>query len=82
MQYCCFAIDVTAAMLGVQEQKHFSPLGNELYFYANLAEKFLLDRPTTWPPCHVVANQELVRDEKLSGVTCFDDELISKITFR
>ena len=28
--------------VGGQEQKHFSPLGNELYFDANLAEKFLL----------------------------------------
>ena len=28
--------------VGGQEQKPFSPLGNELYFDANLAEKFLL----------------------------------------
>ena len=28
--------------VGGQEQKHFSPLGNELYFDANLAKKFLL----------------------------------------
>ena len=45
--------------VGGQEQKHFSPLGNELYFDANLAEKFLLFWPPTWLPCHVVANQEL-----------------------
>ena len=45
-------------MLGGQKQKHFSPLGNELYFDANLAEKFLLYSPPKWPPCHVVANQE------------------------
>ena len=44
--------------VGGQEQKHFSPLGNELYFDANLAEKFLLFWPPTWPRCHVVANQE------------------------
>ena len=46
--------------VGGQEQKHFSPLGNELYFDANLAQKCLLYWPPTWPPCHVVANQELV----------------------
>ena len=46
-------------MVGGQEQKHSSPLGNELYFDANLAEKFLLSLSPTWPPCHVVANQEL-----------------------
>ena len=28
--------------VGGQKQKRFSPLGNELYFDANLAEKFLL----------------------------------------
>ena len=39
---CWFASDVTAAMLGGQEQKHFSPLGSEPYFDANLAEAFLL----------------------------------------
>ena len=26
--------------VGGQEQKHFSPLGNELYFDANLVEKY------------------------------------------
>ena len=41
--YCWFASDVTAAMLVVKNKlKHFSSLGNELYFDANLAEKFLL----------------------------------------
>ena len=28
--------------VGGQEQKNFSPLGNELHFDANLTEKFLL----------------------------------------
>ena len=46
--------------VGGQEQKHFSPLGNELYFDAHLSEKFLLYWPPTWPPCHVVANQESI----------------------
>ena len=45
-----------------QKQKGFYPLGNELYFDANFAKKFLLYWPPTWPPCHVVANQELVRN--------------------
>ena len=48
--------------VGGQEQKHFSPLGNELYFDANLAEKFLLYWPPIWPPCHVVAKQEYRRE--------------------
>ena len=56
--YCWFASDVTAAMLGVKNKKRFSPLGNELYFDANFAQKFLLYWPPTWPPCYVVANQE------------------------
>ena len=55
--------------VGSQEQKHFSPLGNELYFDANLAEKFLLFWPPTWPPCHVVANQELKASVMIYGVT-------------
>ena len=38
--------------------KAFLSAGNELYFDANLAEKFLLYWPPTWHPCHVVTNQE------------------------
>ena len=44
--------------VGGQKQKSFSPLGNEVYFDANFAKKFLLYWPPTWPPCHVVANEE------------------------
>ena len=46
--------------VGGQKQKLFSPLGNQLYFDANFTKKFLLYWPPTWPPCHVVANQEFI----------------------
>ena len=52
-EYCWFARDVTAAMLVVKRQKHFSPLGTKLYF-----EKNSIVLTPTWPPCNVVANQE------------------------
>ena len=65
INYCWFALDVTAAMLVVcwwSEQKHFSPLGTIPYFHENSPRKnsILLTTNThpTWPPCHVVANQE------------------------
>ena len=42
--------------------KHFSPLGTMPYFHVNSSRKnsILLTTNThpTWPPCHVVANQE------------------------
>ena len=41
-----------------QKQKHFSPLGNKLHFHVNCSKKNILYGPLTWPPCHVVANQE------------------------
>ena len=46
--------------VGGQEQKHFSPLGTKLYFDVNSWKKILLFWPSTWPPWHVVANQELI----------------------
>ena len=46
--------------VGGQEQKHFSPLGTKLYFDVNSGKKILLFWPSTWPPWHVVANQELI----------------------
>ena len=40
---CWFESDVDhGGHVGGQEQKRFSPLGNELYFDANFAKKFLL----------------------------------------
>ena len=45
--------------VGGQEQKHFSSLGTKLYFHVNSSRKKNSIRLTpTWPPCHVVANQE------------------------
>ena len=48
-----------ASHVGGQEQWPFSPLGTKFYFYVNSSKKFLLFWAPTWPPCHVVANQEL-----------------------
>ena len=44
--------------VGGQEQRHFSSLGTKLYFHVNLSRKNFIVLTTTWPPCHVVANQE------------------------
>ena len=53
--------------VGGQEQKHFSPLGTKFYLnHVILWGKILLFSPPTWPPCHVVANQEL----QLYNVPC------------
>ena len=63
--YWWFVRDVTAAMLVVcwwSEQKLFSPLGTIPYFHVNSSRKNSIVLTTnthpTWPPCHVVANQE------------------------
>ena len=58
--------------VGGQKQKSFFPLGNELYFDANFAKQFLLYWPLTWPPCHVVANEEYTSDSSpvFSFVSC------------
>ena len=65
INYCWFALDVTAAMFvvcGWSEQKHFSPMGTMPYFHVNSSRKNSIVLTTnthpTWPPCHVVANQE------------------------
>ena len=56
--YCWFARDVTAAML-VVKNKNISLLWElNSIFRLILREKILLFWPPTWPPCHVVANQE------------------------
>ena len=55
---CWSARDVTVGHVGGQEQKHLSPLVAKLYFHLNSSRKILLYCPPTWPPCHVVANQE------------------------
>ena len=40
--------------------KRFPPLGTELFYHANSAKKkFFIVLSLTWPPCHVVASQEL-----------------------
>ena len=43
--------------------KHFSSLGTKLYFRVNSSRKSSIalttNTPPTWPPCHVVASQEL-----------------------
>ena len=36
---CWFARDITEAMLVVKKQKHFSPLGTELYFHVNSSRR-------------------------------------------
>ena len=65
INYCWFALDVTAAMFVVcwwSEQKHFSPLGTMPYFHVNSSRKNSIVLTTnthpTWPPCRSVANQE------------------------
>ena len=64
-----FVCDVMAAMLVVckgEEQKHFSSLGTKPHFYVNSSRKNYIivlttNTPPTWPPCHVVASQKLLR---------------------
>ena len=46
--------------VGGQEQKRLSPLGTKLHFHVNCSRKILLYWSPTWPPCHVVANQEYI----------------------
>ena len=43
---------------GGQEQKHFSSLGTKVYSCEFFAKKNSIGLTPTWPPCHVVANQE------------------------
>ena len=45
--------------VGGQEQKHLSPLGTKRHFYVNSSKKNSIVLIPTWPPCHVVENQEL-----------------------
>ena len=45
---------------GGQEQKRLSPLGTKLHFHVNSSRKILLYWSPTWPPRHVVANQEYI----------------------
>ena len=57
-RYCWFACDVTTAMF-VVKNKSISLLWKlNSIFMEILWEKSLLYWPSTWPPCHVVANQE------------------------
>ena len=49
-----------------EEQKHFSSLGTKPHFYVNSSRKNYIivlttNTPPTWPPCHVVASQKLLR---------------------
>ena len=36
---CLFACDIRVAIVGGQEQKHYSPLGTKLYFHVNSVRK-------------------------------------------
>ena len=54
--YCWFARDVTAAMLDDQNKSISLLWELKLYFHVNSSRKTSYP---TWPPCHVVANQEL-----------------------
>ena len=61
--YCWFARDVAAAMLVVKNKSisllwEQTFLGTKLYFHVNSSRKIILFWPSTWPPCHVVANQK------------------------
>ena len=59
--YCGFARDVTVAKL-VAKNKSISLLWEiNSIFMDILREKVLLYWPPTWPPCHVVVNQESLR---------------------
>ena len=64
--------------VGGQEQKHFSPLGTKLYFHVHSLRNILLFWPPTWPPCHVVANQELSINTPPPILYCYltDDSVI------
>ena len=68
--YCWFARDVTAAMLVVKNKSISLLWEQNSIFMQILREKFLLFWPPTWPPCHVVANQEYgdAPPEKASGI--------------
>ena len=57
-QYCWFALDATATMLVVKNKSVSFLWKLNSIFMLILWEKFFCGRPN-WPPCHVVANQEL-----------------------
>ena len=56
--YCSFARDVTAAMLVVKNKTVSLRWELNSIFMQILRNKIVLYWPPTWPPCHVVANQE------------------------
>ena len=59
--YCWSAGDVTTAMLAVKNKSISLFWELNSIFISILREKVLLYWPPTWPPCHVVANQESFR---------------------
>ena len=56
---CWFARDVTVAMLVVKNKSVSLRWELNSIFMQILQKKIVLYWPPTWPPCHVVANQEL-----------------------
>ena len=69
--YCWSAGDVTTAMLAVKNKSISLLWELNSIFISVLREKVLLYWPPTWPPCHVVANQESFRLVVVSTVFCF-----------
>ena len=61
--YCWFPRDIMAAswMAGT---KAFLSTGNLTLFHVNFSRKILFYYHSTWPSCHVVANEESIKDTK------------------
>ena len=75
---CWFASDVTAAMLVVKNKSISLRWEMDSILMQISAEKFLLYWPPTWPPCHVVANQEYEQIFPSCKVSCLYTSLFLK----
>ena len=61
--YCWFPRDIMAATLDCTNKS--ISLHCELnLFHVNFSRKILFYYHSTWPPCHVVANEESIKDTK------------------
>ena len=61
--YCWFPRDIMAAMLD-GTNKSISLHCELNLFHVNFSRKILFYYHSTWPPCHVVANKESIKDTK------------------